>query len=253
MGELARTPPARVAVGLDGCPSGWVMVRLDAGRVADVRVVDGLPDVAGPAAGPAVLGVDMPVGLWDGPRDADRAARALLPGRASTVFDAASKQVVDGWMSGQVDSHRVASDLNRKVSGSGLSQQSWRLVPKVAEVVRAASAGAHLVEVHPELAFATLAGGPLPRKRSWAGVQARRSILDSVGVYLPDRFVRDDEAAPDDVVDAAVCAWVADGVASRSPAVSTVPPSTSQSFAGRPIVMTVRHRDGFSGSDQPPY
>lgn len=248
-------PSGRVVFGLDGCPSGWVAVRLDSGTVVDVRVVDCLADIVGavpPGPEPGsdagvVLGVDMPVGLWDGPRDADRAARALLPGRASTVFDAASKQVVEGWASGQVTSHQEASALNRKVSGAGLSQQSWRLVPKMAEVVRSAAAGAHLVEVHPELAFAMLAGGPLPRKRSWAGVQVRRGLLAGVGVHLPDRFERDEEASPDDVVDAAICAWVADGVSAGSSSVRTVPASTSQMCCGRPIVMMVRHRAGPPG------
>jgi predicted RNase H-like nuclease len=35
------------------------------------------------------VGIDMPVGLVDGPRDTDAAARALLPGRASSVFSTA--------------------------------------------------------------------------------------------------------------------------------------------------------------------
>jgi hypothetical protein len=71
------------------------------------------------------------------------------------------------------------------VSGSGLSQQAWRLVPKMAEVEELAAQGVVLTEVHPELAFATVAGAPLPRKRSWPGLMLRREILAGSGVELP--------------------------------------------------------------------
>jgi hypothetical protein len=78
--------------------------------------------------------------------------------------------------------------------------------------VEALAAEGELTEVHPELAFATVAGEPLPRKRSWPGLRLRREVLEGSGIDLPARFPGD-TAPPDDVVDAAVCAWVADGLA----------------------------------------
>ena len=96
-----------------------------------------------------------------------------------------------------------------------------------------------LTEVHPELAFATIVGAPLPRKRSWPGLMQRRETLQALGVELPTRFDGDTDAAPDDVVDAAVCAWVADGLTSGA-VTRRVPERTDQRAHGRPIVITVR-------------
>lgn len=228
----------RLVVGLDGCPSGWVAVVLRDGRVDAVRVVttirEALDDVTA-----AHVGVDMPVGLVDGPRDTDAAARALLPGRAASVFSTAARSVVEGFVDGSLTTHAEATARSIEITGSGLSQQAWRLVPKMAEVEELAASGVVLTEVHPELAFATIVGEPLPRKRSWPGLMRRREVLAGLGVDLPTRFEGDTAAAPDDVVDAAVCAWVADGLACGAPMLR-VPERTDQVAHGRPIVITVR-------------
>jgi predicted RNase H-like nuclease len=228
----------RVVVGLDGCPTGWVRVVMVDGRVREVGVVPTLRE--GIAVDDvAAIGIDMPVGLVDGPRDTDAAARALLPGRAASVFSTAARGVVQGFVDGSITSHAEATARNVELTGAGLSQQAWRLVPKMAEVEELAGSPTPLTEVHPELAFATIAGAPLPRKRSWPGLMLRRELLAAAGVDLPTRFVRDTEAAPDDVVDAAVCAWVADGLAGAG-VVRSVPERTDQVAHGRAIVITVR-------------
>ena len=242
----------RVAVGFDGCPAGWVAVTLVDGAVRDVEVVARLgPAVA--VRGPAAIAIDMPIGLVDGIRDADVAARRLLPGRASSVFSTPPRAVVDGWRDGSVATHAQATALAVAVTGKGLSQQAWRLVPKIAEVDDlvdhpvdgAATPGdpsppsVPVLEVHPEVAFAVVTGGPLPRKRSWAGVNARRAVLADLDVLLPDRFGGDELAAPDDVVDAAICAWVADGAASGLPLIE-VPGAPTQRDRGRPIAILAR-------------
>jgi predicted RNase H-like nuclease len=241
---------SRVAVGFDGCPAGWVAVTLVDGAVSDVEVAALLaPAVA--ARGPAAIAIDMPIGLIDGIRDADVAARGLLPGRASSVFSTPPRTVVDGWRDGSVATHAQATALAVAVTGKGLSQQAWRLVPKIAEVDQlVADLGANepgggrsavpVLEVHPEVAFAVVTGTPLPRKRSWAGVNARRAVLADLGVQLPDRFHGAELAAPDDVVDAAVCAWVADGAALGRPLVTAPEQPAQHDRRGRPIVITSR-------------
>lgn len=249
----------RSVVGADACRTGWVVVRLVDGQVEDVEVVDEL-DAATP--GCAAIGVDIPIGLIDGPRrDADVAARRLLPGRASSVFGAPPRAVVDAWRRGELSDHASASALAVERTGLGLSQQAWRIVPSIAEVdalaagLVAAGTPPALLEVHPELAFAAIVGAPLPRKRSWPGLTTRRAVLERHGIVLPDRFPGDDRAAPDDVLDAAVCAWVADGSAIGAPLLS-VPDDTAQRDHGRPIVITARiapspSRPGPHGSGGP--
>ena len=230
----------RRVLGLDGCPTGWVAVWLEDGAVVEVAVVDALDEALAHRRSTRI-GIDMPVGLVDGLRDTDRAARERLPGRASSVFSTAPRAVVEGWVAGRLTTHAVATATAAAVTGQGLSQQAWRLVPKMAEVERAAASGVRLTEVHPELAFATVAGAPLPRKRSWPGVAERQRVLARLGIRLPRRFPRDTEAAPDDVLDAAVCAWVADGLAGAPGRIERVPARTAQRAHGRPIVITVRH------------
>jgi predicted RNase H-like nuclease len=236
--EIPTESTGRRVLGLDGCPTGWVAVALVDGRVDDVRVVSSIEEAL-ELHRPVATGIDMPVGLVDGPRDTDAAARVLLPGRASSVFSTAVRAVVSGWSSGELTTHAQATARSVEVLGSGLSQQAWRLVPKMAEVERIVASGVRLTEVHPELAFATVVGEPLPRKRSWPGMRLRGELLEDLGLRLPVRFPGDTAAAPDDVVDAAICAWVADGLAGAG-SVRTVPERTDQTAHGRPIVITVR-------------
>lgn len=213
----------RVTRGLDGCADGWVVVTLTDGQVSDVEVAADLDAVVDDGA---TVGVDMPIGLLDAPvRAADAAARRRLPGRGSSIFNAPPRAVLDGYLTGEVIDHATASARCRATIGKGISQQSWALVPKIAELDAAVMAGRRLLEVHPEVAYAEVMGEPLPRKRSWSGIALRWRVLEALGIRLPSRFPGD-RCAPDDVLDAAICAWVADGAAQGLPLVSYPDPPT---------------------------
>jgi predicted RNase H-like nuclease len=228
---------SRRALGADGCPSGWVIVALRDGALDSVEVVGDLGEVLDEPY--AAAAVDMPVGLVEGARDADVAARRLVPGRASSVFATPPKAVIDGVRDGTITDHAAATAAALAATGKGISMQAWRLVPKIVRIDELVASGHALSEVHPEVAFAVVTGELLPRKRSWSGITTRRAVLERLGVVLPDRFPGDESAAPDDVVDAAICAWVADGIAAGMPVV-TVPPSTTQLAHGRPVVIVAR-------------
>ena len=228
---------SRRALGADGCPSGWVIVALRDGALDSVEVVGDLGEVLDEPY--AAAAVDMPVGLVEGARDADVAARRLVPGRASSVFSTPPKVVIDGVRDGRITEHATATAAALAATGKGISMQAWRLVPKIVRIDELVASGHALSEVHPEVAFAVVTGEMLPRKRSWSGITTRRAVLERLGVVLPDRFPGDEMAAPDDVVDAAICAWVADGIAAGEPVV-TVPPSTTQLAHGRPVVVVAR-------------
>jgi predicted RNase H-like nuclease len=230
-----RTLGGRVAVGLDGCRVGWVAVTLVDEIVADVRVVASL-DALELDAG-AVVGVDMPVGAVDGWRAADRAARQVLPGRASSIFAAPPRAVVEAWRAGTLPDHAAATALSRQVTGQGLSMQAWRLVPRIVEAGALADRHAAVLEVHPEVAFAVLEGRPLPSKRTWAGHRTREAVLTRLGMQLPAAFDGADRVAADDVVDAAICAWVAAGPAAQ---LRTFPEAPTEHDRGRPIVIHAR-------------
>lgn len=227
----------RRTLGADGCPTGWVVVALRDGAVESVEVVGDLREVLDtPYAAGAV---DMPIGLVDAARDADTAARRLLPGRASSVFSTPPKAVIDGVRDGSITGHTAATATAVAATGKGISMQAWRLVPKILAVDDLVAEGHPLLEVHPEVAFAVVAGGALPRKRSWSGITTRRAVLERLGLVLPDRFPGDESAAPDDVVDAAICAWVADAAAVGQPLIR-IPETTTQVARGRDVVITAR-------------
>ncbi|MGE0729520.1 MAG: DUF429 domain-containing protein [Acidimicrobiia bacterium] len=214
-GDAAAAAPAPVA-GLDGCRRGWVLALLDpAGRLC-VEVHDRFADAmaAGVGAGSVIIGADIPIGLpVDGRRLADVEARRLLGARRSSVFPTPCRAVL-----GAAD-YAEALVQSRAASGKGLSKQAWNLVPKMREVDQwvTPSHEARLHEVHPELAFARLAGGPLAEpKRSPAGAAARRRLLAGRlgrGVLAGALEQVGPGVATDDVLDAVAVALSARSIA----------------------------------------
>jgi len=74
----------------------------------------------------ACLGIDIPIGLLDGPRACDKAARKLLgQPRGSSVFPAPCRAAL------QVETYEEASAINRQKAGRALSRQARRIVPKI--------------------------------------------------------------------------------------------------------------------------
>lgn len=180
----ARAPDARAIeagwqiVGVDGCRAGWVVARADrtgsALRFAIVPTFAAL--LASLGAGPAVVAVDIPIGLPPGgldgrsaPRRADLEARAFLgPRRAASVFAAPCRPTL------AAGSYRDACRLEAAARGRGvgLPRQAYNLLPKIREVDAAVAprhqrplgpdGGVRVHEVHPEVVFALLAGGGAP-------------------------------------------------------------------------------------------
>jgi predicted RNase H-like nuclease len=168
-----------------------------------------------------VTGIDMPLGLLaSGWRDADRLARRALGRRGSTVFAIPPRPV---W---ECASYAEANQRCRELTGQGMSAQAWGLHRKIAEADayrgRLAVTGLRLCEVHPELAFAALAGGtPLAdSKHTPAGLAIRRSLLAEAGLSLPDRVAG---AAENDLLDAAAVAWSTRRIATGRAVVLTNP------------------------------
>ncbi len=209
--------------------------------VTDVAVVARLEDAlaAAATAGAFVAAVDMPIGLLDAPvpggRPCDRAARAQLSDRRSSVFSPPTRPAL-----------AAASFDEAKVAG-GLTIQSWNLRGRIAEADASAGAGHPLHEAHPELGFQRLnAGKPLPPKKTAAGRALRtallRDALDGLDPWVTAPGARRPVAlrgsAADDLLDALVlcltAARIADGTASRVPAEDG--PATVDR-RGRPMVV----------------
>jgi predicted RNase H-like nuclease len=202
------TADARV-LGVDACPGGWVGVVLADGsptahvarRFADVVA---LASADGPVT---VVGVDIPIGLpGTGRRAADVLAKAAVGPLRSSVFLTPVRAAL------LAPDHATAVVLNRQLAGEGTSVQAYGLRHRVLEVEAYAAGAPHLVlEVHPEVVFAHLHGGPLTvRKKTWAGAALRHRLLADQGVVLHgDLGLAGLDAAVDDVLDAAAVAWTA--------------------------------------------
>jgi predicted RNase H-like nuclease len=177
--------------GIDGCKAGWIVATLrDVAVVQELRL--GLF---------SLVGIDMPIGLIDGPpRACDIAARKFLERAGSSVFPAPCRAVL------QHTEYRAALEASRATTGRGISKQTFNIVPKVAELDRSIdeSNRHRIIEVHPECSFKTLNSNEgLPSKKSNDGRLIRRRLLtDHFDVPSTPRG-----ATIDDMLDAYAVLW----------------------------------------------
>jgi predicted RNase H-like nuclease len=211
--------PAWVA-GVDGCPAGWAVVqwRLDG---ASPPVFAVLPDFAAVLADsrPAIIAVDMPIGLPDrvgpGGRGPETDVRRLLGERQSSVFSVPSRAAV------MEDDYRRSCDIALQTSDPPkmVSKQCFHLFPKIREIDRLMTPGleSRVYEAHPELGFWRLNGGrpmALPKRVKSRphppGLAERAALLSRQGydpAFLDQPLPRG--VGRDDLIDAAVLALTA--------------------------------------------
>lgn len=208
--------------GLDGCRAGWIaaFVRPATDEVR-VRTVERFADVVTAPEAPAIVAVDIPIGLPDriGPegRGPERAIRPLLGARQSSVFSVPPRAAIAAEDFGAACMAALAaSEPPRKVS-----KQLFMIAPKIREVdlvLRTEPAFvARVHEVHPELAFWRLNGERAltePKKVKGVcyppGLALRRDLLVAAGI--PASVVMSAPpkgAGADDLLDALACAAIA--------------------------------------------
>jgi predicted RNase H-like nuclease len=195
-------------VGADVWGRGWIAVAVRNGDLVSVRSFDVLDDLVAACELAAVIGVDIPIGLPDPPpRRADIEARSAVGPRGSSVFPALPGPLLEK------DDYADALAECRRRYGFGISKQAFNLGRRIREAAQCEDPRLH--EVHPEVAFAAMAGRHLQHsKRTWNGQMERRGLLASEGLVLPE--VLDGRAGsvpPDDILDAAAVAWSAHRIA----------------------------------------
>ena len=216
-------------LGVDACRAGWVGIALSSGdpRPYAAPTIRELTEQA-TADGPlGVVAIDIPVGLADsGRRRSDQLARAALGRRWPSLFMTPVREAV------QAGDFPAALAASRRLAGEGISRQAFALGAKILDVdgwIRgAAPPSARVVEAHPELSFAELAGAPLAaRKSTWAGAERRRALLAQAGIILAgDLGPAGELAGVDDVLDAAAAAWTARRVSQGTARCLPDPPET---------------------------
>jgi predicted RNase H-like nuclease len=208
--------------GVDGCRAGWIVVFV---RTADdevrMRVVSRFADVLAAPEAPAVVAVDIPIGLPErvahSGRAAENAARPLLGARQSSVFSVPSRAAL------MTEDYRAACAIALATSEPPrkISKQLFMIASKIREVdacLRAdGDAASRAFEVHPEVAFWRLNGERAldePKKikgRCYEpGLALRRRLLTDAGVPVEAANAASPSGAgPDDLLDALACAVIA--------------------------------------------
>ncbi len=208
--------------GVDGCPGGWIAAFVrPAGDEGRFRIFAHFADVLAAPERPAIVTVDMPIGLPEragaGGRAAENAVRPLLGARQSSVFSVPARAAI--YAGDYAEACRVAQNTSeppRKVS-----KQLFNIATKIREVdgvLRAdVDAASRVYEVHPEVAFWRINGGHAldePKKvksRPYPpGLALRRALLKAA--RLPPALLAatvPKGAAADDLVDALACAAIA--------------------------------------------
>lgn len=178
-----------------------------------------------------MIAIDIPIGLTErGPRACDVGARRLLgPGRASSVFPAPIRPVLDA------KNYDEACRIRLQVEGKKLSRQSWAIVPRIRVVDTMLREDVELRsrvrEVHPEVCFYFLNGRKQLNcgKRSEEGRKERLALLEPVfGHWLRDALADRHRlaSAPDDVLDAFAALWTSQRiVAGTCQTIPSEPPS----------------------------
>ena len=195
------------AVGVDGCSAGWIAVVLRPGERAQAHFLARIDELAAAVPDAAMVGVDIPIGLPNtGRRQADVQTRLALGPRRSSIFFAPVRAAL------AAATHAAGTAASVRLTGSGMSRQSFALAAKIFEVEEwLPRAPCPVHEVHPELSFATMLCAPAAAgKKSWAGMIQRREILDRNGIrldYIDSRAAV--AAATDDMLDAGAAAWTA--------------------------------------------
>ena len=219
-GSKTRWSSTGWVAGVDGCPGGWFAVLLQtATRETRHRMVGHFQEVLQLAEKPAVVAVDIPIGLLDnsvkGGRRCDKTAREILRSpRASSVFSPPVRGAL------RHSDHNTANEKNKASSleGIGISIQSFALREKLLEVdqVMTPVLQKTIREVHPELSFYELNNQEAMKHSKknpfGAGLLERRKLVLAVGfepvLSRPSSHARS-QLAEDDVLDACVACWSA--------------------------------------------
>ena len=208
--------------GVDACRGGWVAVVAEDGVFVDSLLTRTFAELLDRLRGATTLGVDIPIGLpSDRPRAADLEARAFVRPRRNSVFPTPPRIAL-----------AAATYAEARLLVPSLSAQSFALGKKILEVE--SHLEERMLEVHPEVSFAALAGRHLLySKRSWNGQMERRQLLAKAGFELPEELVAG-QAPADDVLDATVAAWSA---ARKARGEAQTLPADPPTQDGRPVAI----------------
>jgi predicted RNase H-like nuclease len=210
-----------IYLGVDGCRAGLVSVQAGNKARWKIEVFSTIQELWKAHSDAELILIDVPIGMRDKggtPRLCDTAARKYLTRkRGSSVFPTPCRAAL------YAKSYQEANQINKEMTGKGLSKQSWNISPKIRELDILLRENVNtlqvFVECGPELCYSALADGKPMKyyKKTEEGIKERLRILKSyckhpetpidVGMQ---KFKRKD-VSKDDIMDA----WILAIAASR--------------------------------------
>jgi predicted RNase H-like nuclease len=223
-----------VCAGVDGCKGGWIAVwRGGEDAEPQLTVFSDFPALTKALPTPALIAVDMPIGLPDftrGGRGPEQAVRDQLGKRRSSAFPIPSRDAVYsecGQLNGMAEiiaAQKRAGAVAQNTSNPRrrINIQAFMLFPKIREIDaylrEEAGETERIFESHPEFAFCILNGGKpmtLPKKIksrvNEQGMEERREVLSRHELPMP--FLSGPPprgAAMDDFLDACAMLLIAE-------------------------------------------
>ena len=137
-------------IGVDGCKCGWIATIYKKGSLK-LNKYSCMEELVSANENYRELLIDMVIGLQSSNDEVrpDNAARALIPGRTSTIFVVPARQAM------YADTKESIREANKKALGKDLPTQAIAIVPKMRELDEfLQSHPAHknrLKESHPEV------------------------------------------------------------------------------------------------------
>lgn len=199
----------KVYLGIDGCKYGWICAQLKNeaisltlfGHINEVKKVDSQR-----------IFIDIPIGLSDqfNTRTIDFELRKLLSKkRKSSVFTPPIREALEA------PTYQLGNQINKSISGKGISIQAWNIGHKIKEVNQFLSQNRFyqkkMSESHPELCFELLNNGPLNHsKKTLSGMEERIKIINEyINISFQEirnfgKECKSDKAKLDDIIDAIV-------------------------------------------------
>ena len=196
-------------LGIDGCKYGWICAQLKneaisltlLGHINEVKKVDSQR-----------IFIDIPIGLSDqfNTRTIDFELRKLLSKkRKSSVFTPPIREALEA------PTYQLGNQINKSISGKGISIQAWNIGHKIKEVNQFLSQNRFyqkkMSESHPELCFELLNNGPLNHsKKTLSGMEERIKIINKyINISFQEirnfgKECKSDKAKLDDIIDAIV-------------------------------------------------
>ena len=196
-------------LGIDGCKYGWICAQLK-NEVISLKLIEHINEVKN--SNSKLIFIDIPIGLGDQfcSRTIDFKLRKLLSKkRKSSVFTPPIREALEA------STYQLGNQINKSISGKGISIQAWNIGHKIKEVNQFLSQN-HLYqkkmnESHPELCFELLNNSPLHHsKKTLLGMEERITIINRY-INISFQEIKDfakkcksDKAKMDDIIDAVV-------------------------------------------------